>query len=480
MTLEFFLSVLTRIVFVVLAIVTLAQWGRSRDRIRFDVAMIFISLALLIVIQGFEQTIGLEVPWLNMLGSLAVISHPYFLLRVAHYFHPVNTLNTLVSRGALVGLVISWLALIFTPSPLPIWLTLLLIAYFAVVEIYAALSLVRGTFTASGITKHRLQLASAGSGLLAAVFLVAGLQVVLPAETRPLFNPVAQFLALLACMSYYIGFAPPRWLRKTWQLNELHQFIQDSGNRLTRGRTVIFDELSRAALQTVGGTAALIARRDGAEGSLLIESASEPTLQSKGLPIESAILAQVWQEQKARVAYAPDQIGPGLNHWAEQYHAKALFIVPILSPFHLWGMLIVALRYRPIFIQDDLDLLTLLSQQSAIPLDYTELIEQLQASNLALEQRFTKAFHASPAALAITRLSDGKIIDVNESFLRLFGFQREEVVGHRSEELNIYANPAERADVLGLLRKQGFIHNYELASRQKSGHEIRIIGILWV
>ena len=41
------------------------------------------------------------------------------------------------------------------------------------------------------------------------------------------------------------------------------------------------------------------------------------------------------------------------------------------------------------------------------------------------EERFSKAFHNNPAAMAISR-ADGKIVDVNESFERLIGYTREE------------------------------------------------------
>ncbi|MBI4630340.1 MAG: PAS domain S-box protein, partial [Chloroflexi bacterium] len=53
------------------------------------------------------------------------------------------------------------------------------------------------------------------------------------------------------------------------------------------------------------------------------------------------------------------------------------------------------------------------------------------------EERFSKAFYVSPAGLTITRITDGKFIDVNDSFLRMFEFTREEAIGHTSIELNI-------------------------------------------
>jgi len=53
------------------------------------------------------------------------------------------------------------------------------------------------------------------------------------------------------------------------------------------------------------------------------------------------------------------------------------------------------------------------------------------------EERFSSAFRVSPVAIAVSRLEDGAYIDVNESFVRLFGFPREEVIGHTAVGLNL-------------------------------------------
>ena len=85
------------------------------------------------------------------------------------------------------------------------------------------------------------------------------------------------------------------------------------------------------------------------------------------------------------------------------------------------------------------------------------------------EERFAKAFRSSPAALSITREEDGLFVDVNESCQQLFGYSREELIGHSSLELKIYDDPKERSKLVKLLREQGSVRNYEMKVNTKSG-----------
>ncbi|MBI5826041.1 MAG: PAS domain S-box protein [Chloroflexi bacterium] len=90
------------------------------------------------------------------------------------------------------------------------------------------------------------------------------------------------------------------------------------------------------------------------------------------------------------------------------------------------------------------------------------------------EERFSNAFHVSPVGLTITRISDGKFIDANESFLGMFEFTREEAIGHTSTELKILS-PEERAKLIQAQVESGGLHHAELVSRSKSGRIIHLL-----
>ena len=85
------------------------------------------------------------------------------------------------------------------------------------------------------------------------------------------------------------------------------------------------------------------------------------------------------------------------------------------------------------------------------------------------EERFAKAFSASPAAISISQLADGRYLDANLSFLSLLGFRRDEVIGRTSIELGIWANSHDRARMIELLRKQESVKDFETRFRTKSG-----------
>ena len=85
------------------------------------------------------------------------------------------------------------------------------------------------------------------------------------------------------------------------------------------------------------------------------------------------------------------------------------------------------------------------------------------------EERFGKAFKANPQPMSITTLSSGIYLDVNDSFLEMSGYQREEVLAHSSLELGIWETPDHRTDFVNKLNEQGSIVNLETKFRTKDG-----------
>jgi PAS domain S-box-containing protein len=94
---------------------------------------------------------------------------------------------------------------------------------------------------------------------------------------------------------------------------------------------------------------------------------------------------------------------------------------------------------------------------------------------LESEERFSKAFHNSPVPQIITRFGDWRYVDVNESFLDLLGYSREELIGHTSAELNLIPAGRRKQSMLDVNEKDELC-DLEIDVRTKSGKIITVLA----
>ena len=85
------------------------------------------------------------------------------------------------------------------------------------------------------------------------------------------------------------------------------------------------------------------------------------------------------------------------------------------------------------------------------------------------EEKFSKAFRASPDIITITTLEDSRFIEVNDSFTYYSGYSREEVIGRCAVDVGGWAGPEERASMIQILKKKGRVRNIEVMSVTKTG-----------
>jgi PAS domain S-box-containing protein len=100
--------------------------------------------------------------------------------------------------------------------------------------------------------------------------------------------------------------------------------------------------------------------------------------------------------------------------------------------------------------------------------DITERKRAEEALRLS-EDKFATAFRTSPDAISINRQSDGIYLDINEGFMAITGYTREDVIGKSSDELNIWANPADNTRLGNMLDALGEVNNLEASFRMKDG-----------
>jgi PAS domain S-box-containing protein len=92
-------------------------------------------------------------------------------------------------------------------------------------------------------------------------------------------------------------------------------------------------------------------------------------------------------------------------------------------------------------------------------------LDELQRS----EERFAKAFRANPQPMTLTVLHTGQYLDVNDSFLAVSGYSREELIGHTSLELHIWERPEARSDFVRRVEQGGSVVNVETLLCAKDG-----------
>jgi PAS domain S-box-containing protein len=85
------------------------------------------------------------------------------------------------------------------------------------------------------------------------------------------------------------------------------------------------------------------------------------------------------------------------------------------------------------------------------------------------EAKFARAFQAVPSMMGIARVRDGEIFDVNDAFTTATGYAREELLGRTSNQLGLWADPADRDRMIERLRQSGQVTEQEMTFRRKDG-----------
>ncbi len=89
------------------------------------------------------------------------------------------------------------------------------------------------------------------------------------------------------------------------------------------------------------------------------------------------------------------------------------------------------------------------------------------------EEKFSKAFLASPSAIVISTMEDGKLLDVNDGFVRVMGLSREESLGRTSSELGLWSC-LNREDILNELKETGRVQSRQMTFQTRSGKPLDV------
>ena len=151
----------------------------------------------------------------------------------------------------------------------------------------------------------------------------------------------------------------------------------------------------------------------------------------------------------------------------------------VLERLHLGGIRNLEMSFR----RSNGELFTGLTSAETFDLDGTRAlvvavrdISQLKETQQRLqisEEKFAKAFHASPDGLLLSRQSDGLLLEVNEGFCRLTGYNLDPRLDQTSLDLGIWVDLNERKLLLSKLKKDGFVRDFSCHIRRSDG-QIRL------
>jgi len=124
-----------------------------------------------------------------------------------------------------------------------------------------------------------------------------------------------------------------------------------------------------------------------------------------------------------------------------------------------------------------------LSLQIALPLAMRDWLNEFMHSILRIskkstlaeqrlrqsEERFMKAFHASPLPISISTQAEARFVDVNDAFLHMLGFERQQVIGNTAGDLDFWADPSSRTRMLTQLGEGKGVKMMPARFRTRSG-----------
>jgi PAS domain S-box-containing protein len=227
--------------------------------------------------------------------------------------------------------------------------------------------------------------------------------------------------------------------------------------------------------------AATVAERHQAEASLRASEASlanaQRIAQLGNWDLDRNTQQLRWSQEIYRIlGQQPGTFEPTLEAFLEYVHPEDRELVKTSIEAALFEQQPYGIEYR--LVLPDGSNRTVYEQAAVNSLYITSTVQditdrkQAEAALRSSEERFSKAFHASPVGISICTLTDGCFLDANESFLRSLGWLRHEFIGRTARDLGIWVNSEDERRLAQILQAQNSISNQEIKIRTKAG-EVR-------
>jgi signal transduction histidine kinase/ActR/RegA family two-component response regulator len=369
----------TQVLFVLLAAVSILTAIRRPRLATVDAALFFGGLALIIAESRVATLLGLGTsPVVTDVVVILLMAVSYLLLRLASDFVAVRRSVMRAAEVGLGGIVIA--VILVTETTLAVPIIVVLLGYFTVVTLTAAVVFVRASRRSRGIAQRRLRAVAWGSYLLGGSIAVAGLSAFVP-PLAGASGTLIQVGALLSAVAFGVGFVPPGPLRRTWQMAELRVFLRNAGTLSRDADTAgVIREIELAASAALGGQAQ-VGIYDPAKDVLV-------SIDERGrteMPVAEAFSGPAFTEQRTR--YVEDMIRAN-PEWAAHYRGRdlgSIVVTPLTAGDDRLGVLASMQRRALAFDEDDGSLLEVIAAVAAVILQNRRLIDETAAGREAAE-----------------------------------------------------------------------------------------------
>jgi PAS domain S-box-containing protein len=432
---------------------------RRHDPLLRNVMWIFAVMALLFVL-GVVRVLVEQPPRAVVAATSAfLLAQPLLTLRLVSRLRPVRRW---LQAAALAGWALSAVLIVGWPAPTPRPVAWLAVIIFFTVELVAAWLLGAEARRRGGTARVRLWCAAAGTALFGVTLLIAGSGVSVAVWTRS--------MAVISGLLYVLAFVPPRRLRQNWSREAANTVLRHmlaipadepalrtwqsycQGARAMFGADAVVVLLPAAAdtVQAVTSCGLQVPeyeyRQQDVDEVLAATATIDTLAASAGAPLVAVVLARAGQTRFVTAAPVPTADGSGA--------------VVLLS------------RYRRLFADDDVALLTELGEQAATLAQRATILAQ-RATALAEQRRLAVIVESSHDAI-IGKTLDGLITSWNSGAERLYGYSRDEVLGRPSVMLFPPGQEQAEAELMQCVARGERIEQYEVQRRRKDGTVITV------
>jgi two-component system cell cycle sensor histidine kinase/response regulator CckA len=186
----------------------------------------------------------------------------------------------------------------------------------------------------------------------------------------------------------------------------------------------------------------------------------------------SLVAGALWTEGEARTPFEPATISVnrrvGAQLFSFLYPVLTLCMaVPIVRSYIAMASAVVLTSLACSGIRLLITQHRLMETEEALRRDICRR-ERAEEAHRQIEERFAKAFRSNPEGIVISTRNEGRIIEANDAYVRMMGYDRSELIGHTVKELNVWT-PGEREEVVDKLQEYGVIRDYYTKFTSKGG-----------